>query len=245
MIKLHNNILIGSLGAPESNFTLDGSDSHENFLSNLKTQPADWLYRNKPISYQRNSYGHRCCDINNLDKDFILFAGCSITFGSGLALEDTYPYLVAKKLGLDYYNLAVEASGPDVQTHNLFSWAKDIKKRPKFIVVQWPETYRMFHPTNKPAELLGPWIDHIKDIYSKPAINKYYKVIETDVLEHYYKIMRLSVNTYLQSLGVPFFEFSTSDIVTVDVARDLKHPGIETNKNIAELIVTCLNSQKT
>jgi len=244
MIKLHNN-LIGSETAPHSNFTLEGSDSYDNYQLNLKSQPQDWIYRNKDITYKRNVYGHRSVDVETLDKDFVLFAGCSITFGSGLALEDTYPYLVSKSLGMDYYNLSVEASGPDVVTHNLFSWAQHIKKRPAYIVVQWPEPYRFFHPSDDPKYLLGPWIDYIKHLYDKPIIDKYYKVIETDVLEHYYKIMRLSVTTYIQALGIPCYQFETKDIEVVDVARDLKHPGIETNKKLADLVVNSLSSQKT
>jgi hypothetical protein len=115
-----------------------GSDSEELFKKNLETKPLDWYYRNVKITYERNSYGHRCKNASDINYDnYILFVGCSHTEGVGLELEHTYPYTLSKKLNCDYYNLALGGSGIDVAIHNLTVWLNTHKK-PKYIVFQWP-----------------------------------------------------------------------------------------------------------
>ena len=104
MTKLYEYLI----GNEFSNTTLAyrGLDSEENLHINLASQPNDWYYRNKTITYQYNEYGHRCKSIHDIDLDnYILFAGCSHTEGVGLELETTFPYLVSNQLGNDYYNM--------------------------------------------------------------------------------------------------------------------------------------------
>ena len=54
----------------------------------------------KEVSYNINEHGFR----HNTDfsKKTILFCGCSMTFGTGLAEEDTYPHLVTTAMGNEY-----------------------------------------------------------------------------------------------------------------------------------------------
>jgi hypothetical protein len=241
MIKFHNNKFIGADVLNCSNFTLDGSDSFENYVKNLETQPEDWIYRTKEISYQRNSFGHRSKEIEKLNDKYILFAGCSITFGSGLSLEDTYPYIVSKKFNLDYYNLSVEASGPDTLTTNMFSWFKNVKNKPVCVVFQWPEPYRFFYSTDDPKILLGPWVSYIKKYYDKEILNSYNKVVSTEILDHFSKIMKHNIYAMLEVLEIPYHSFNLSNNDIIDRARDLKHPGIETNKIISQKIINSLS----
>ena len=120
------------------NVKFHGSDSKEVFEHNLKIQPNDWYYRTHEITYDRNSNGHRCKEIKDINLDnYILFAGCSHTEGVGLELEKTYPYLLAQKMKCDYYNLAVGGTGVDVLNHNIVSWFAKIKQPPKLLIVQW------------------------------------------------------------------------------------------------------------
>jgi hypothetical protein len=82
-------------------------ESEENYKLNLLSQPNDWEYRTKQIRYKYNSLGHRSCELHELPKDYLLFAGCSFTEGIGLKLEDTYSHIVSQQLGLGYYNLGL------------------------------------------------------------------------------------------------------------------------------------------
>ena len=66
----------------------------------------------RPTDENNNFTGERAQEI--ILNNYILFTGCSHTKGVGLALEDTYPYLLAQKLNCDYYNLALGGTGQDV-----------------------------------------------------------------------------------------------------------------------------------
>ena len=80
LIQLYNDILYGSSNH-DPEFSLIGGDSRDIFEKLLKTQPADWVYRTKKVKYERNRFGHRCKEIEQVGEDFILFAGCSLTEG--------------------------------------------------------------------------------------------------------------------------------------------------------------------
>ena len=100
MLSLNNDFL--GYHPKEHNVRFSGTDTSKIFLENLKTQSNDWYYRSNIISYDRNSNGHRCKNIDEIDlNNYILFIGCSHTEGIGLKLEDTYPYLLSNKLECD------------------------------------------------------------------------------------------------------------------------------------------------
>lgn len=230
-IKFYNNIIYG---VDESNlyFRELGSDSESVFLENLKTQPEDWIYRNKKIYYERNSLGHRCKDINRLEKDFILFLGCSITEGVALALEDTYSFVLAKQLDIDYYNLGIGGSGIDLLSLNLSLWFSKIKKIPKLIVIQWPEVYRRFEVEGDDILLLGSWTK------SKNFNNE----ILGNSFDHYYYVLKNITISQIESLGIQYVDFDIREIKYLDHARDLKHPGIKSNQEISTLLYNKIKS---
>jgi hypothetical protein len=224
-IKLFHNQLYG---VDETNlyFRELGSDSEQNYKKNLKTQDDSWIYNHKQITYVRNSCGHRCKEIHELNEDFVLFIGCSITEGVSLSLEDTYPYVLSKMLNTDYYNLGIGGSGIDLLSFNLVSWFNHIKKRPKFIIIQWPEIYRRFQKENNEIALLGPWIK-----------NKEYELeLSGNSLEHYYFLLKDIIQLYTNQLNIPVIDFNISDIDYKDYGRDLKHPGILSHQYISTFL---------
>jgi hypothetical protein len=82
-----------------------------------------------------NSIGHRCKEIADINhRNYILFVGDNITLGLGTPIEETYPYLVSKKMNMDYYNLAVFNGGLDASRFNLLSWYTN-QLKPRAIVV--------------------------------------------------------------------------------------------------------------
>lgn len=90
-----------------------GTDQPENFKlnetgSHLRTsslvQDFDW--NSRPYSYKWNSLGLRGPEPNyNADKK-ILFVGNSFTLGCGVPLEDSFVYIASTELGYDYINLS-------------------------------------------------------------------------------------------------------------------------------------------
>jgi hypothetical protein len=247
MFGLYNS-LIGYPPA-QRNENFSGSDTLEHYLENLKTKPDDWYYRNRPISYNRNTNGHRCKEISDIDFDnYILTTGCSHTEGIGLELEKTYPYVLSQNINCDYYNLGLGGAGVDVMIHNLTVWLNTYKK-PKALIVQWPTSVRFIRASGDPYKInftepvtkegnlitVGPWTDDDA---------------ETDVLVsgdyiHYFKTVELLAKIKLESFDIPQVhlmieaqpqpEFFTKKYVRffgIDVARD-EHNGINSHATLA------------
>lgn len=234
MFKLYN----GLYGNPDHYvaFSRVGSDSETNFKNNIINQPEDWIYRTKEVNYIRNSHGHRCAE--SVSNEFIMFTGCSITEGIGLALENTYPYIVANTLGKEYYNLALNGFGPDMVSLNLSTWCLN-NPVPSLVVIQWPEAHRKFELVNGTAVPVGPWGDRKDNIeyISEDMWNNFERVITTPYMEHYFNILRTTTLNYLQSKNIPVVEIMPEDIQIVDRARDLSHPGIESHKLLASRVL--------
>lgn len=169
-----NNDFIGH-HSMEHNVAFSGSDTEELFAKNLMLQPDDWYYRNNPISYIRNKNGHRCNEIEDIDlNNYILYTGCSHTEGIGIQLENSYPYLLSKRLKVDYYNLAVGGTGPDVVNYNITTWFAKVKKPPKLIVVQWPHPTRVTVCNSEIWYNYGPWSTEDKNIKNRNDIGNFF-----------------------------------------------------------------------
>jgi len=82
-------------------------------------------YKKIKIQYKFNSFGLRGPEPNAKKSDKkILFAGGSFCFGTGLNVEDTFPYILSEMMGADYLNL----SDVDSLTE-LIPYLKDIKSK--------------------------------------------------------------------------------------------------------------------
>jgi hypothetical protein len=243
-----NNDFLGYHTA-KHNELFSGSDSEQLYKQNLQSKPNDWYYRTNEISYVRNNNGHRCKNIEDIDLDnYILIIGCSQTEGIGLKIEDTYPYLLSKKLNCDYYNLGICATGIDVLNYNLVTWFAKIKKPPKLLVVQWPNQVRMTlinYPKYKTFEYTphGIWSSYVKDIGEFLVLGEQINFFKTT--------KTLTKNIIRNIATCPIIEVSTSydgssdvDIILtqVDCARDYNknqvhgHLGVESNKINTEIL---------
>lgn len=83
-----------------------------------------------------NSTGHRCKELSELNfRNYVLFAGDNVGLGLDKPIEETYPYLVANSLKMDYYNLSIFNGGLDATKVNLISWFTRFKEKPKAVVI--------------------------------------------------------------------------------------------------------------
>jgi hypothetical protein len=238
-MKFYDNF-IGQDDASAS-FDFYGGDDKDIFERNLETQPSDWYYRNAKIKYYYNNFGHRCKTINQLDfGNYVLFTGCSHTQGIGLELEKTFPYLLSKELGLDYYNLALSASGPDVVHYNLLTWFHKYKLRPKCIFVQWPDHSRFIALHDNFTNLVptGSWTGDIK-------AKKF--IVDSEMSGMFLARKALYHNMIQDMTGVPVVSLQFSGLQTyndtslylkkIDLARDRIHSGIKSNEEYVKLIL--------
>jgi hypothetical protein len=226
-------------GPSEHNELFSGSDSEELFNKQLKLKSHDWYYRTNQIRYIRNSNGHRCKEIKDIDlNNYILYAGCSHTEGIGLELENTYPYVLSKSLDCSYYNLGVGGSGIDVLLHNLIVWFGTVKQKPKAVVIQWPFWARYTRFTKEPnnATLQSTYIITVSGT-KDPVLMEGEGVHFFKTIEHLARIkIKHMIDVPIINVGLSYYpSFITDDFVIFDHsdnARDF-HMGIESNKNLA------------
>ena len=242
MLTINNGFL--SHHSKYHNVKFHGSDNEALFENNLKIQPTDWYYRTHEITYERNSNGHRCKEITDIDLDnYILFTGCSHTEGTGLELEKTYPYLLSQKIKCDYYNLAVGGSGIDVLNYNIVTWFSKVKKLPKLLVIQWPnllrmtlETYSKEHSDYVEYTTHGLWSLGDKRISEFLVLGdkiNFFKTTRTLTKNIIHNI----ANCPIVEIGHPANGFTDVDLMLIqkDSARDVRthglgHMGIESQK---------------
>lgn len=244
-MKIHNKFL--GQDETSSSFNYCSGDSQDTFLENLKSQPEDWYYRDKKITYSYNKNGHRCKELEDIDlSNYILFAGCSHTEGVGLELENTYPYLLSQHYNCDYYNLSLGGTGIDAIEYNLISWFSLIKQKPKFVVVQWPDHSRFLsaypgYPTLIPN---GSWV---QDEHGKKFI------ISAEMSGFFYARKYLSYKLITSLIDVPIVEAMfhalspygsvNVTIKKIDLARDLSHSGIKSHQKITEDIIAYMSDK--
>jgi hypothetical protein len=229
----------GLIGNEYTNRTLQwySSDGEEKYIENLKNQSEDWYYRNASIEYRFNDYGHRSKQINELDFDnYILFTGCSHTEGVGIELEKTYPYLLAKLLNVDYYNMAVQGTGIDVVEYNLLSWFAKFSKKPKFVVVQWPDHSRFLsqYPGYENFIPNGTWAKNknFEKFFAAGEISGFYNARKNISYRLIYNVLDVPIiGVYIASLRA--YDSSSVGVRRLDQARDMQHSGIKTNEDTA------------
>jgi hypothetical protein len=192
------------------------------------------------IIYKYNNLGHRCKNVEDIDlENYILFAGCSHTEGEGLHIEHTYPYLTAKELGKDYYNLGIRASGFDVLFYNVMSWLA-LYPKPKLIVIQYPDPSRFAIPA-EPASLIipmGPWRKREGDVdfllqAEELGLFSIRNFCHNQLLNHYIKVPLVK----LVFGGTKSFDSEAIRIEKLDHAVDNMHYGTDTHMMCADTIL--------
>lgn len=240
-MKLYNDFI----GSDEHNIELNffGGDYEPQFLENKKKMPEDWYYNNVDITYSFNNRGHRCKNFEDIDQDnYILFTGCSHTMGVGLELEKSYPYLLSKELNMDYYNLGIPATGMDVVEYNLLNWYLTIPKKPKLLVIQWPDHSRFMEYDLERDHIMprGTW-DHTEQKYRSFIVNA-----EDSGLVYAKKYMSTTliktVTKETPTINCNYgkeHHYGADNLYfpTTDKARDLGHAGMKSHANFVEILL--------
>lgn len=110
------------------------------------------IFSNGTVDFVYNAYGYRTHEFVNIDKNYILISGCSLTEGHGLHLNQTWGYMLEKSANLSVFNLAKGSSNAEFVSQNLINWLSSGHYHiPKIIVVQWPNPFRAIHWQNERA----------------------------------------------------------------------------------------------
>lgn len=232
-------------------YPADHKDAYE---KNLIKQPEGWHYRTKKIKYKLNSFGYRTQDFNTVkwEESIVLF-GCSCTFGIGVDEDETISHYLSEKLNRPVINMGWPGgSNMNMLMNSLvLSQAKQI---PYAIVFLWSTTDRLPLFTDKQVYNIGPWNsdenqknvlyrDSYNDIYS--ALFKNYNFfIENETMNSYF-ISQFAKEIWKNKTKYVTASFFGNTALCMDTeitfsmdnkARDLIHPGLESNKTAASTL---------
>jgi hypothetical protein len=122
----------------------------------------------------------------------------------------------------------------------LSNWFKQTNIKPRAVIIKWPELYRTFRIHNNTVIPIGPW-NCKADIGSAVTTEEWtgFEVVSsTDYFKHYSSIIKDTVESLITSHGITVI--NVPDLLTMDLGRDLKHPGTETHKALASSILNIL-----
>lgn len=205
------------------------TDTAKKFHKNKKKQPNDWIYHNKTVEYKTNNQGFRCRPFDEFDwENSIVVLGCSNVFGIGLAEEDCLTSLIETNLGVQTINLGIPGSAIDLACANSYLVHKNLP-HPKAVIQIWTSLYRY------------------TEFYPKAGVGPRYPKGRRYMMNHwecrnqlYMDIDRhlwtSSDSAYIECtfFGDTQFSSNTYKLETIDTARDLMHPGIESNTQAAD-----------
>ena len=115
------------------------SDNRDNW-NNRKYLAEKLGWTDKNVKYKFNAYGFRHTGEFVENRNALVALGCSLTFGVGVNYDQTWPYYVAKELGLDCINLAQPGTGINASYRVAKMWLPVIK--PKVVMFYVPNHHR-------------------------------------------------------------------------------------------------------
>jgi hypothetical protein len=218
-----------------NNKTIDwlGMDSSDQYIKNLANKRAElekfgWL--DKKFNYKFNRYGFRSDEFSQ--EPSMVSLGCSHTCGIGIPIENSWTSILSNKLNLKNFNLGIGASSNDTAFRMAYHWLPQLK--PRVVVYLSPFCYRFEYHSISVINNYGPWSD---DQIWKKWISD-----DTNSQMNFLK-NTLAIENICNSLGIKLIhvEYSNLDKLGVckyDLARDLIHPGINSNQIIADYILS-------
>jgi len=207
-------------------------------------QNIDWTLPENQFNYTWNKNGYRGPDDNG-DVD-IIFAGSSLTIGTGVPYEKSYPHLVSEELNLKHINIS------DFDT--LLDLADSLLDfnhlNPKYIILGdcWA--------INSTSWLMRFWLKKEKDLETIDLVRKTFYDSNTKV----FKIFELALKEAFPNAKCFIFEpeekrklwsyghelqhiksvkYKKSDII--DLGRDQTHPGPKTHRIFADKVKSLIN----
>lgn len=218
-------------------------DSEDTFNKILPTMPADWEYRNTKVSYSLNKQGYRTKEWDDINwSASTLMIGCSNTLGLGITEKDTACSILEKELGYPFINLGVVGSSNHLIFYNSMRLLENgIKPKSVILLFSDPSRYTHFNIKDDYIIPLGHW--SLKD---KDLSTYYYNYSNHLNCNIHGTMMALAAEALWKSRNVPTLAYSAYPNSLedkfkilperIDTAREINHPGVETNKIWADII---------
>ena len=200
-----------------------GSDTKELYEKNLKIQPQDWYYRNHSVTYTNNSKGYRTKEFSKIDwAESIVILGCSYVYGVGVDDADTLSQQLENIMQIPVINLG-----------------------PRAVIMSWPHHSRCVYYDKYELYHYGPWNlekDSYMDLWSKKEYNTIANALMAQKI--FQQLWKDRTVTYECA-----YDYATSELldckqcIKTDDARDIGHPGRDTNRKIAEIMYNELKTK--
>jgi len=214
----------------------DTADSAERYQQNLRDPQSRQLLQklgfiDVEIKYRFNRQGFRGDEINNPD---CLCFGCSFTMGTGLREEHTWPAQFSSITGMSVANLGHAGSSNDTAVRFALHYIPLLK--PKYAI--WVQTdagrIEIIDENTRIVDniLVGSVLgtpygqDYYMKIWATSEINQQLNTVKNT----------LSFKQLCHDRGVTPVIINRNDVFFRDRARDLMHPGKESNRQLAETV---------
>ena len=215
------------------------SDTMELFAENLKKQKSllekyNWI--STKLSYKFNSEGFRTEEFYN-KKGGIMFLGCSYTFGIGLPLDKTFPHIVSDELKIHHFNLALPASSNDTAFRLADLWINRLEPGLVILLSPLPDRFELLCHETKSNEDVSRFITTMDQL----ADNSDHLWIENEqngLINR--RKNKLAIQKICDDRGIRFLHDDSENLNVVDFARDLLHPGVESNRMFAKKLINQL-----
>jgi hypothetical protein len=223
-------------------------DNEKKFQENLKTQPNNWHYRTKNITYTLNSLGYRTNEFDDISwQDSIVVFGCSCVFGVGVSDDETLTHYLGEYLDRPVINLGIPG------TSNQFILDNSLILKEKYgipygMIVMWTTSDRLPYYGDKEFYNIGPWNNGTDDNSTNLIMKNIYQNIYFDISNENITLYNI-VNTFrnIWQDKTKYYDASFFENVAhygklrqyfpfSNTARDLMHPGYMDFKSIAEEI---------
>lgn len=138
-----------------------GTDKKSRFQKvskKIPDNPSVKFYKDNPIDYSHNNYGFRTPDDFKFEKGNV-FLGCSITYGIGVHIEDTWGYKLSKEVGGKFWNLGVGGTGIGTARRLLNDIEKVAKVENVFLYMAFPYRYEMYFPDDDTWQTWSPTVE--------------------------------------------------------------------------------------
>jgi hypothetical protein len=236
--KRQPNTTVEAYGKDTGGKSVVGNKGLDGFTYDA-VQDIDWALPENQFKYEWNKHGYRGPDENN-GAD-IIFAGSSLTIGTGVPYEKSYPHLVSEELNLKHINISDFDTLTDL-ADSLFDFQH---LDPSFVIlndcwainsVNWLMRFWLKKERNNDTRKM------IKDIFYDSnnkviklfdlAIKQAFPNAKCFILEPEEKRKFWAYEYELQN--IKSVTYAKTDIV--DLGRDQTHPGPRTHKVFADKI---------
>ena len=192
-----------------------GKGQGPNYVSK-HIQDVDWS--DEKIEYNFNSMGLRCPDIDKSKDNKVLFAGGSFMMGTGVHMEQSFPYKLSNLVDASYINLSDSDSllGLLQPILHTCEWYK-----PKYLILgdtRFVDEYGWF------VRLTEAKIANHLDKKTKNFMMKTYKRI---LIERNYNSVYLMLSHLRHKLDIPIY-FLVSNRKDFKFDKKIDIPGIDT-----------------